>query len=342
MNTKNFNANISNFTCTFMVDKKPLPLLNYFETIFYPALKDKSLFKSVYSTKTTYHITDLKLIKINDDVIALTGKHIKRTILEISEDYDINAGFIGSSKKEPSAPYATFILTLNNHRLIYYKNKKGAPTISNFQSTCRSILSSFIYKERKKLKNEFYNNNYSYNGKKYKYVKDFSDEILDKLYPKAELNIVPIESSELVEKKFEEIHKISNVTFRFYPTNNEPLNYDSVFEKGFAILEDTESNSMNQTLNSPKNKDAIKNAIASSDGRTDYTINAKNESNEDIRITPNHVSENFEISVDLDDDIENSTTEVYNQLKDNEALSKESPENKSLFKKFKEQLIALL
>ncbi|MDT9335860.1 hypothetical protein P3F01_05615 [Clostridium perfringens] len=342
MNDKNLNANISNFTCTFMVDGIAYPLLDYFENIFYPALSDKSLFKSVTSTKTTYHITDLKLIKINDDVIALTGKHVKRTILEISEDYSIKDGFFGSSKKEPSAPYATFILTLNNHRLIYYKNKKGAPSVSNFQSTCRKILSKYTYRERKKMKDEFFKNKYSFNGKQYKYVKDFSEEILDKIYPKADLNIVAIESENLVTKKFEEITKISSVIFRFHPTNNEPLNYDSVFEKGFAILKDTESNSMNQTLNSPKNKDAIKNAIMSSNGRTDYTINAKNNYDEPIVITPNHVSETFSVSVDLDEDIEKTTVKVYNQLKDNEALKLETEENKSLFNKLKSRLIALL
>ncbi|EGT0013133.1 hypothetical protein I9Y33_000965 [Clostridium perfringens] len=342
MNDKKFNANISNFTCTFMVDGVAHPLLNYFEKIFYPALSDKSLFKSVKSTNTTYHITDLKLIKINDDVIALTGKHVKRTILEISEDYSIRDGFFGSSKKEPSAPYATFILTLNNHRLIYYKNKKGAPSLRNFQDTCRKILSKYTYRERKKMKDELLKNNRYFNGKKYDYIKDFSEEVLDKIYPKADLNIVAIESEHLVSKKFEEINKISSVTFRFHPTNNEPLNYDSVFERGFAILKDTESNSMNQTLNSPKNKNAIRNAIVHSNGRTDYTINARNNLGESLVITPKHVSENFEISVDLDEDIEKTTTKVYNQLDTNEALTLETEENKSLFNKLKSRLIALL
>ena len=98
-------------------------MLDYFKTIW-PAFNDKNLIRTTYRKKNPelpikYHISDTQIIELKDGNLALVGKHIKRTILEISDDKD--QGFIG--EPEDSAPYSTFIILLHNHRVIHLPTK---------------------------------------------------------------------------------------------------------------------------------------------------------------------------------------------------------------------------
>ena len=267
---KKATATLANFNCTMKFNNDVKPMLNFFNDIIYPALSDKSLY---YETKKNkFYISDLKVIQLKDGPIALVGKHIKRTTLDIYPDYDANVGFIGNQSSSPSAPDSNFILLLNNHRIIYYNNKSGAPTISAFSSTVRNIVFKYItnirssilntitsvpesfakqnklfYQVEKSDKIKFFR--YEYNGVYYKTLADFKFRYLDVFVPYPEINVVAIESPTLIKEAFENIKKIKKVEFKFYKPNNEPLNFDSIFELGSELLEQTGSTSVKNTLN---------------------------------------------------------------------------------------------
>lgn len=335
----NSQANIANFTCTFKVEGKTEPMLKYFEKIIYPAFNCKNLIRSTNKGLTRFHLTDVHLINFGQ-TIALIGKHVKRTIVTLSPDFNENQGFFGDEEKKPSAPYSTFIILLDNHRIIYYRNKPGAPTLQNFQSTSRKIINEYVVQKRKELKKELKENKNIYNNKKYKYIEEFSNEVLLKKYPLANLNIVPIESKMLVEEAFKNIHKISNVRFKFFIPNNEAVDYNNFFASCTKIVKETGSKSMTQNLSSPEKVDVIENAIKTSGGKTDYKINAINENKESFTITPDSVSETIPLSIDENDTIETQTKKVYNCLKENNAVNTISEENKTLFEKFKPKFLS--
>lgn len=331
-------ATIANFNCTFKLNSTTYPMLQYFEKILWPAFNDSNLVRATHKRKNKslpikYYISDVKIIKLEDDNFAIIGKHIKRTILEISEDYQPNKGFIGEAKFEPSAPYSTFILLLNNHKLIYFPNKAGAPDIRSFAATTRSIIDQYITNQRAILLN---------NLDKTEFPAKEAALYIRTEYPTAELNIVPIESDELVKEAFESISSIKNVKFKFYKPNNEPLDFTSAFEAGYELLELTDSTSMEQKFNSPKEISVIEDAVIKSKGKTSYTINAVTSKKEPVVITPDKISPKIEIKVDSELSIDIASLKVYNQLKNRKEINIISEENKNIYEKFKKLFVSLI
>lgn len=338
------NAKVANFNCTFKNLFEEYCLLDQFENIVFPALNDKSIYKTIRrnNIETRYHIADVKLIKMIDGNLALVGTHIKRTMLTISPDYDVNSGFIGEKAIAPSAPCSTFILLLNNHRVIYYTNDPGAPTIQQFAVTTKYIIGEYIKIQRKLLKKQWKDNKGVYEGITYKRLSEFTDNVAQKIYPTPELNIIPIESPDLVAESFEQISKISTVSFKFYKPNNETVDTNSFFTANYQMLERSGSDSIRQTLQNPTNKEIIESAVFASEGKTDYTVMAKTEDDEPITITPDKVSQQFRIDYDDDFLIEVNAKHVYNQVKEKKIVKQTSEENLSKFKLLYTKLTSLL
>mgnify|MGYP000411889737 CR=1 FL=1 len=345
-------ASLANFNCTLKINNETLPMLEFFQELLYPALNDKTLYKETKTTK--YYIADIKLIKLENGPYALIGKHIKRTILDIFPDYHTNTGFVGKHSQSPSAPDADFILLLNNHRVIYYTDKKGAPTVSSFGSTIRCIVNKYISRlrdaEMNSLKeisrsealklNLVYTNEksktqlfyrYEHRGKYYKNLVDFKTRYLDMKLPYPEINVVAIESPTLISEAFKNLQKIKKVEFKCYKLNNEALDADDMFANLHDILEKTGSNSVTNTLRSPENKEVIQNALTSSKGKTDYKVEATTNDGEPITISPSSVSEKVQIDIISNDDIEKNASFVYNQLKEKTSIKEISESNLDVY-----------
>ncbi len=336
MNIKE-TATLANFNCTFKYSNTTFPMLEYFEKIIWPAFNDKNLIRIYKNNRkkeliTRYHISDIEIIEMTDGNLALIGKHIKRTILDISEDYSADKGFFGQPELKPSAPYSTFILLLKNHRLIYFPNKTGAPNIVSFASTVRSIVNQFIDRKRVELLNSLSKDDYP--------TKE-ALKFIHSEYPAAEINIVPIESENLVNEAFSQIASIKNVKFKFYKPNNEAIDTDNLFELSYSLIDSTNSKSLEQTLNSPQNISVIEDAVNKSKGKADYKINAINSKKEPFQITPNKVSPKHNIIFIDSESVANNSLNVYNQLKDRNELKEVSKENSSTFKKFMTRLKSL-
>lgn len=361
---KNYsNATLANFNCTMKKGKDTIPMLEFFNEIIYPALSDTKMCKETKRNK--YYISDLKLVNLENGPIALVGKHIKKTVLDIFPDYDSERGFIGKQSSAPSAPHSNFILLLNNHRVIYYSNESGAPTVNNFSTTVRHMINEYVLYKRKciiqqlkalkqseaKLNNATYfdekNNKtkcfrYEYKGEYYKDIADFHNRYLDIELPYPETNIVAIESQTLLEEAFKNIKKINKVEFKFYKPNNEPLNFDNIFEQTYSVLEKSNSTSLKTILNSPEEMSVIESAISSSKGKTSYRIEARNKENQPIQLNPDSVSERVVIDIGEWKDIEKESSYVYNQLKDKTAIKEISESNQSLYQKVKSIIGSLI
>lgn len=338
-------ATLANFNCTFKVDNETYGMLDFFESIIWPALNDKKLMRIVKKDKrihTRFHISDLHLVEIEDGLIALVGKHIKRTLLEISPDYDTNVGFFGESDIRPSAPYSTFIILLNNHRVIYFPNKSGAPDIRSFASTINDILRKYIHINRRILKEQLKANNYIFDGIKYDYIQTFTSSYLEKVLPFPELNVVPIESPELAKQAFANIKNIKKVTFKFYKPNNEPIDFNNFFARSFDVLDATGSSSLNQTLNAPTKNEVIQEAVTSSEGKTDYKVFAVDNNSEPLELTPDKITQKVPIQIHAEHTIESTSKEVYNQVKNKKILTEVSETNKKTYLKIFDFLKTLL
>lgn len=327
---------IANFNCTFNVDGKSKPMLKYFESIILPAMSNPKITRETTKggkVTASYFFYDVELIEISKGEYALIGKHVKRAFLRIDQDITPEEGIVPIGETRTSAPYSTFILLLRNHRVIYFKNSdQGAPDIRSFSTTVREIIRLFIRGKRIDLINELKNSKFIYNEIKYGKIAQFTEDVLDKKYPNSEVNIVPIESSELIESKFKEIYKIKNLKLYVYKLNAEN-HYDDYLDSvsDFATAIGTEK--IVQTANNPQNISEIKNVLSSSKGKFDYLLDAISRKDDKIRLTPNDVSESIPIKYNENSTDENIAKQVYEIAKNKPEISKDnSKSNAKLYK----------
>ena len=134
-------------------------LLDLFRDIVMPSFHEMKHVRSL-KDKGEYFFLDTKLITLEDNpnapVLGISGRIVKNTILKRDQIFRKNGGLIEDKSELETAPSSTFLLILNNHRLIISKEVPGAPTIQNFQSTSQYCLKHqhklFIEQEFEKAK----------------------------------------------------------------------------------------------------------------------------------------------------------------------------------------------
>ena len=141
------NAQIANFNVVFGDEEKPM--LDYFDTIIYPA------FNSDITKKSDDNEFMFKNIEIasTKDVYVLTGKIVKKTELEIKTDLNEKGELVEKDEKYSTAPYSSFAINLMNHRMIFMPNQKGSPTLANFRRMVAYVFLHYIKQENKKEEN---------------------------------------------------------------------------------------------------------------------------------------------------------------------------------------------
>lgn len=135
--TTSFEFEIANFVCKFNENN----LMDLFEEVVLPAFHRDDKWKIANGT---FFFKDVTLIsyQTNDEFYyALAGKFIRNTVLRRQQYHDdITGELIQDDQSLPSSPSAFFVLILNNHRLIYLKETKHAPTLDMFRSTSETFL----------------------------------------------------------------------------------------------------------------------------------------------------------------------------------------------------------
>ena len=142
-------AQVANFNVVFGEDERPM--LDYFDSIIYPALTSgitKTLDDNVFLFK------DIEISTQYVDKYVLTGKLVKKTILEIKSDLDEDGELVEKDERYSSAPYSSFAINLLNHRMMFMPNQKGSPTLANFRTTVKYVLSEYVKNQNSQLDNE--------------------------------------------------------------------------------------------------------------------------------------------------------------------------------------------
>jgi len=192
-----------NYTLTFGKDKVQIVMPSFTE------MKYKKNFKD-----TEYFFLDTELIKLENNkepVLAIKGKIIKNTKIKRHQIFE-NGSIVDDKKELESAPSSSFLLILNNHRIIFTKDVPSAPTLKNLETTSKSFLM--------KRYDEYINEIYQKKNKK------SSKKILKIENPKPSLRITPLTDSESLKNFVLRFEKINNVTIKLLTTNNEEIDND--------------------------------------------------------------------------------------------------------------------
>lgn len=186
-----------------------------------------------------------------------------------------------------SAPSSSFLLILNNHRIIFSKDVSGGPSIGNFKSTYQSFLN--------RRHNEYINEQYEIRKANKITKKELQIET-----PSPVLRITTLSSSEKLEDFILRFNHIDDISIKLLETNNEEINNDDFWKSldqsrekmNSKILKVQYSNS-EQGLKSEKVYDEIN--AASALGNSEIVINGKDIHGDKIRGNNN----DFKLTVDI-------------------------------------------
>ena len=220
MRKKEFILELGNFICKFGRQKA---LIDFLEDLIIPAFIDDKLERTYGKTKYFFH--DVKLVHIpndeNKNVLGVIGRIIKDTTLEREQIFE-KGTLIKDRSSMKSSPSSVFLLVFNNHRLLYVKETKDAPSKETFGHTylnfLRSKYNSFIEKTLKE-RNEKDGSSKKTTKKKLRIE-----------FPKPTLEIIPLTSEDDIEVFLKKYGVLKTIEIKFSERNNETDN-DPFFEQ---------------------------------------------------------------------------------------------------------------
>lgn len=211
---KSRNLNFANFICHFGEKHEMLDLA---EEIIIPAFM--SPLKRKYSD-TVYFFLDVALLDLGSamaPVAALAGRLVKDT--QIKREQILQDGALVPNKRSmASAPSAFFILVLNDHKLVYMPETKGAPSIEAFRATAQR----FVSEKHKSFANNLYQ------GAKRHDSSVTRNTILEK-YPMPIIEVVPLSSEASLDSFIDQFEVLSEIRVRLIDPNGE-LDNDELFD----------------------------------------------------------------------------------------------------------------
>lgn len=333
-NVETKNIQIANFNCTFELEGKNLPMLDYFDTLLLPALRQPSFFRK--SAGASFYFTEISLVNLSKDVskpeIALVGKHVKRVELDIRNDYAPEKGFIHVGEVHPSAPFSSFVLLLRNHRLIHFGDQKGSPSIRSLAATIekaikkykRNFLQSVIKQYDKEGVYPTTNLLGEISVVKFPRKSDLSKYLLNAV-PRPEINIVPIPHPNVVEQKIKELSKIDKLSFNLFALNSE-LQVNDTLKNLQKISNQMGTERASGQFFNPTNIAKITNFVKESKGLADLKLNARIGENKITMGTDDFV-ETICVRVPAEIDLQVQGKIVYEELKHREEIQGASLEN---------------
>lgn len=301
MKTVKKNAMIANFNITFGDDEQPM--LEYFDSVLYPAMCSEKVRKQ---EDIEYLLKYVSLMKDTKEEYTLVGNIIKKTILEVKSDLDVDGELVEKDEKYSSAPYSTFAINLKNHRMIFVQNQKGSPTVANFRALVTFLLNSYV-KEKNVERNEN-----------------------DKL-PYAMVNIVGIPSAKTIEGLLENVERINSLTLRFYP-----LNGDIDYSGTFGILSNDMRNEVGSkngeiVFKSPKLMDGVKKVLEKAAGTIDPILKVVTKEKSKVSLKDYQMSEKYELDFEEEQNLSDEREEVVKKMKDISSLQYTNEEHESIY-----------
>lgn len=186
-------------------------LLDYFDTVVYPAFFDEELVRK-YSD-TSYFFNKVDIVTVEGRVL-LVGRFIKDTLLKREQIYSSQSkGLIEDHEELQSSPSAIFVLVLDVHRLIYLKEVSHAPSLDSFKSTVENFI---------KVKHKEFIDRLAEESKAAGERITKKQLMIDHLPPSLEL--IPLTSARSVEEFVKQYEVLSSVTYKFSDRNDEQDN----------------------------------------------------------------------------------------------------------------------
>ncbi len=235
-------AAFANLVCRFGDDNV---LLDYASEIVLPAFLDKSLVRSYGSSQFFFYETELvELYRARDElVLGVSGRFIHNTLLMREQIFVPRRGVIRDEATLPSAPSASFLLVLNNHRLIYFPETAHAPDLSVFRST---LLHFLKYKHK-----EFIN-------KEYERLRQLEQRVTKKdlnlTHPFPSLELIPISGGEEIERFLKRYKILKKIDFRLITPNDE-IDGAELFDDVRTYFSNLEPETMKIEAKNPKGLD---------------------------------------------------------------------------------------
>lgn len=286
-----------NYTLKFGEDNV---LLDLFDEIVMPSFLEMKFVRHL-KDKGDYFFLDTQTVVLDPNpespVLGIIGRIVKNTKLRREQIFRTDGGIIEDKSELETAPSSTFLLILNNHRLILSKEVPGAPTIQNFQSTSQYCLTE-RYKEY--ISEEF---------EQAKIAKEENPD-LERVTKKSlkeglsspNLRITPLSDKESLQAFVERLHHIDRVTIKLLPTNREEIDNDDFWADLGRRRE--EMNSLSAKVEFANKKDGLDNQIvfnqassASNLGNSEVKFKGYDEQGDTISGS----NDDFSLSVELDE-----------------------------------------
>lgn len=291
-------------------------LLDLFEEVVMPSFHEMRYVRHL-KDKGDYFFLDTKLVVLDDSpeipVLGIAGRIVKNTKLKREQIYRPEGGIIEDRRELETAPSSTFLLILNNHRLILCKEVPGAPTVQNFQSTSQYCL--------KKHHKEFIEKIYEKEKSKRKENPEL-DRVTKKSlyaeYPAPALRITPLSDKESLRAFVNRLEHIDKVTIKLLPTNKEEIDNDD-FWSDFGRRRDEMNSKIakvefaNAQEGLEKNEVYVQASSASNRGNSEIKFKGYDAQGDTIRGS----NEDFNLTVELDElpkNVERAAREKYNQF----------------------------
>lgn len=282
----------ANFICRS--DK--LELLDFVDTVVVPAFL-------LPLTRTwgenSYFLHDVHVVDLAPDTVkgvpAVAGRFVKDTVLH-SEQVFNNGVLAANNQKIKSAPSAFFVLLLEQHKLIYCSEFKGAPSLETFRSTLQQFLNRAhasylqdVYDQRNAETLEEPEEPEQISSTKARITK----AALLAEFPRPTLEIVPLASQESIAEFIKRFKTLQSMTIRLIKPNNE-INNEGFFK---ALRGNSDKLGSSASTLTYRNSDglskqtAASHAEAAADGNAELKFSGKDQagqqlsgSNEDFRV----------------------------------------------------------
>ncbi len=224
MSEKALSMEMGNLVCRFGNEKV---LLDLADEIVLPSFFDKALVRSYDKTSFFFHEANPVVLRNDNDepIIGIAGRFIKDTTLEREQIFEEGKGLVKDSESMRSSPSSLFLLILNNHRLVYVKETKNAPSKESFRTTLLSFLRT-KHKQYVESEHERLNLNHNEDQKQQRVTKK---DLYEK-YPRPTLELIPLTSEESIEQFIRKYNVLKMMEISLSDRNDENDN-DPFFDE---------------------------------------------------------------------------------------------------------------
>ena len=199
---------------------------------------------------------------------------------------------------------------------MFVPNQKGSPSLINFRSAVKYIITSYI-----KLKNNELE----------------SENKLD--YPI--INIVGIPSTKTIGELFDNVEKINSLTLRFYPLNGDK-DYTGAFDAlTREIREDVGSKHGEIVYKSPKSISGVKRLLEKAAGTINPIIKVTTKNKSKATLKDDELTEVYPIDMDDDSDVYNEGEQLAKKMTKIQSMRFTNEQHNEIYNTNKNKVISI-